>query len=90
MFLTLIIPPPNNWSRTKKFGPFMKCLLILIVPIPIALWTVVGVVGSAIMGIGYGYVWPVLETFRAISLEGVPLHMKLFRCFTVMFLSVIL
>ncbi|KAM4118027.1 hypothetical protein ACB094_02G169800 [Castanea mollissima] len=68
--------------RTKKFGPFMKCLLILIVPIPIALWTVVGVVGSAIMGIGYGYVWPVLETFRAISIEGVPLHMKLFRCFT--------
>ncbi|KAK7846122.1 putative membrane protein [Quercus suber] len=60
----------------------MKCLLILIVPIPIALWTVVGVVGSAIMGIGYGYFWPVLETFRAISMEGVPLHMKLFRCFT--------
>ncbi|XP_030923623.1 uncharacterized membrane protein At3g27390-like [Quercus lobata] len=68
--------------RTKKFGPFMKCLLILIVPIPIALWTVVGVVGSAIMGIGYGYVWPVLKTSRAISMEGVPLHMKLFRCFT--------
>ena len=66
----------------------MKCLVILIVPIPIALWTVVGVAGSAIMGIGYGFVWPVLETFRAISKEGVPIHMKLIRCFTVMFHSV--
>ncbi|THG16380.1 hypothetical protein TEA_019175 [Camellia sinensis var. sinensis] len=57
-------------NRTKKLGPWMKCLLIPTVPIPIALWTVVRVVGSVIMGIGYGFVWPVLETFRAISNEG--------------------
>ena len=63
----------------------MKCLLILLVPIPIAIWTVVGVVGSAIMGIGYGYVWPVMETFKAISTEQESLAIKLFRVFTVMF-----
>ncbi|CAO2828265.1 unnamed protein product [Amaranthus hypochondriacus] len=67
--------------KTKKFGPYMKCLLILLVPIPIAIWTVVGVVGSAIMGIGYGYVWPVMETFKAISTEQESLAIKLFRVF---------
>ncbi|XP_057981814.1 uncharacterized membrane protein At3g27390-like [Malania oleifera] len=68
--------------RTKKFGPYMKCLLILIAPMPIALWTVVGVAGSAIMGVGYGFVWPVMETFRAISREGIPIHKRLIGCFT--------
>uniref|UniRef100_A0A5B7AZA2 Uncharacterized protein n=2 Tax=Davidia involucrata TaxID=16924 RepID=A0A5B7AZA2_DAVIN len=60
----------------------MKCILILTAPIPIALWTVVGIVGSVIMGIGYGFVWPVMETFRAISKEGVSIPMKLIKCFT--------
>ncbi|XP_059647738.1 uncharacterized membrane protein At3g27390-like isoform X2 [Cornus florida] len=69
-------------ARTKKFGPYMKCLLILTVPIPIALWTIVGVVGSVIMGVGYGFVWPVMETFKAISKEGVSFPMKLIKCFT--------
>ncbi|KAI7979822.1 putative membrane protein [Camellia lanceoleosa] len=69
-------------ARTKKLGPWMKCLLIPTVPVPIALWTVVGVVGSVIMGIGYGFVWPVLETFRAISNEGISVPKKLVKCFT--------
>ncbi|XP_022158225.1 uncharacterized membrane protein At3g27390-like isoform X3 [Momordica charantia] len=34
------------------------------------------------MGIGYGFVWPFMETFRAISREGVPIYMRLIRCFT--------
>lgn len=72
-------------NRSKKFGPYMKCLLIVLVPIPIALWTVVGVAGSAVMGAMYGFIWPVMETFRAISKEG-SIFMKLIRCFTVSFL----
>ncbi|KAK6946176.1 hypothetical protein RJ641_013720 [Dillenia turbinata] len=69
-------------ARTKKFGPCMKGLLILTVPIQIALWTVIGVVGSVVMGIGYGFVWPVMETFRAVSKEGDSFGTKLFKCFT--------
>lgn len=68
--------------RTNKFGVYMKILLISVVPIPIAIWTIVGVVGSAIMGIGYGFVWPVMETFRAISKKDMPLHMRLIKCLT--------
>ncbi|KNA21790.1 hypothetical protein SOVF_040170 [Spinacia oleracea] len=67
--------------RTKKFGPFMKIALILLSPLPIAIWTVVGVLGSVVMAKYYAFVWPVMETFRAISTEG-SVPQKLFRCLT--------
>ncbi|KAF6160592.1 hypothetical protein GIB67_019532 [Kingdonia uniflora] len=57
-------------ARSKKFGPYMKCLLVITLPIGIALWTVVGIVGSNIMGCHYAFIWPIMETFRAISKEG--------------------
>lgn len=56
--------------KSKKFGPYLKCLMIIGLPIPIALWTVVGVVGSVGMAIGYAYIWPFMETFRGISKPG--------------------
>ncbi|XP_021731679.1 uncharacterized membrane protein At3g27390-like [Chenopodium quinoa] len=68
--------------RTKKFGPFMKGALILLSPLPIAVWTVVGVVGSVIMAIYYAFVWPVMETFKAISKEGLSIPQKLVKCLT--------
>ncbi|KAL1824353.1 hypothetical protein ACET3Z_011131 [Daucus carota] len=68
--------------RTNKFGLYMKILLICLVPIPIAIWTILGVGGSAIMGVGYGFVWPVMETFRAISKKDLPFHTRLSKCFT--------
>lgn len=68
--------------KTQRFGPFMKCLLILLSPIPIALWTVVGVVGSVIMAIFYAYVWPVMETFKAVSKEGLSVPAKMLKCLT--------
>lgn len=82
-----LVPLHLVWSiyciiRTKKFGPFLKCLLILLVPLPIVLWVIIGIVGSAIMGVGYGFVWPVMDTFRAISKKDVPVHMRLIKCFT--------
>ncbi|KAI3915389.1 hypothetical protein MKW92_044317 [Papaver armeniacum] len=67
-------------AKSKKFGPYMKCLLILLMPIPIALWAVVGVVGSVIMGVFYAFIWPVMETFRATNQEGYV--NKLVACFT--------
>lgn len=68
--------------RTEKFGPYMTVLLILLVPIPVAVWTIVGVVGSVIMGVGYGFVWPVMETFRAISKKNITIQSRLIKCFT--------
>lgn len=61
----------------------MKCLLILLVPLPIALWAAVGVIGSVVMGIWYGFVWPITETFNAVSKEAVSVRVKIFQCVTV-------
>uniref|UniRef100_A0A7N0T374 Transmembrane protein n=1 Tax=Kalanchoe fedtschenkoi TaxID=63787 RepID=A0A7N0T374_KALFE len=69
-------------SRTEKFGPWMKCLMVLLVPLPIVLWMAVGVVGSVVMGIGYGFVWPVTETFNAVSKEDASVQAKILHCFT--------
>ncbi|KAK3223152.1 hypothetical protein Dsin_010177 [Dipteronia sinensis] len=69
-------------ARTKKFGPILKCLLILLVPVQTALYVVVGTIGSVVMGLGYGFIWPVMETFRAISKEGVPWYLRVVYCFT--------
>ncbi|KAL9238168.1 hypothetical protein vseg_012632 [Gypsophila vaccaria] len=66
--------------RTKKFGPCMKCVLLLLSPIPILLWTLVGVVGTLVMAVYYAVVWPVMETFKAVSAESSPLSLKLLRC----------
>ncbi|KAK9691147.1 hypothetical protein RND81_09G179100 [Saponaria officinalis] len=66
--------------RTKKFGPCMKVVLVILCPIPILVWTVVGVVGTVVMAVYYAVAWPVLETFRAISLEDTPTSIKLVRC----------
>ncbi|XP_074285841.1 putative membrane protein At3g27390 [Silene latifolia] len=68
--------------RTKKFGPFMKCLLVILSPIPILAWTVVGVLGTVTMAVYYAVVWPVMETFKAISREGSSPPIRLLRCFT--------
>lgn len=72
-----------DWNRTKKFGPYMKCLLLLILPIPIVLWTIAGLIGNSITGLLVGFGWPFMETFRVISKEGVPIRMRVKRCFTV-------
>ncbi|GMP28182.1 hypothetical protein CsSME_00003834 [Camellia sinensis var. sinensis] len=68
--------------RTKKFGPYMKCLLLLIFPIPLGLWTGLGLIGSTTMGLVVGFGWPFMETFRAISKEGVPIRIRIKKCFT--------
>ncbi|OVA05178.1 hypothetical protein BVC80_8893g17 [Macleaya cordata] len=66
-------------AKTKKFGTVLKGLLFLTLPIPLLLWPLVGLIGSLLMGLGYGFFWPLMATFEAIG-EGVP--NKLVKCFT--------
>ncbi|PSR88012.1 hypothetical protein CEY00_Acc31042 [Actinidia chinensis var. chinensis] len=87
LIIAVLFPVHLFWSlfcilRTKKFGPYMKCLLLLILPIPIVLWTIAGLIGSSITGLLVGFGWPFMETFRVISKEGVPICMRVKRCFT--------
>ncbi|KAL9241363.1 hypothetical protein vseg_015483 [Gypsophila vaccaria] len=68
--------------RTSKYGPFMKCLLIILVPLEVVVWTVVGLAATAIMGFIYGHVCPFLDSFRPISQPGLPFTLKLLKALT--------
>ncbi|ERN17689.1 hypothetical protein AMTR_s00059p00205580 [Amborella trichopoda] len=65
-------------ERTKKYGISLKGLLFLTLPIPLLLYPVIGVLGSFLVGLGYGFFSPLMATFQAIG-EGQ--ENKFVRCF---------
>lgn len=65
-------------ARTKRLGPVLKGVLFLIMPAPFILVLVFGVVGSVLVGIGYGFLTPLVATFEAVR-EG--RENKFLHCF---------
>ena len=84
LFIFLIcFHPSGNLAydiRTKRFGLVLKIVVLLSLPVPLLLWPVVGIVGSLLGGIGYGYFTPLLSTFEAV---GENVTDKFYHCFTV-------
>ncbi|KAL0014457.1 hypothetical protein SO802_001526 [Lithocarpus litseifolius] len=65
--------------RAKRLGPVLKLVLcIFVLPVPLILWPVVGIVGSIIGGAAYGFLSPIFATFDAV---GVGKTSKLYHCF---------
>ena len=74
-------------SRAKRLGPVLKLVLcISVLPVPLILWPVVGIVGSIIGGAAYGFFSPIFATFDAV---GVGKTRKLYHCFYVCLQSMI-
>ncbi|KAF7108088.1 hypothetical protein CFC21_108626 [Triticum aestivum] len=63
---------------TKRIGPVLKILAVVFLPLPLLLLPVLGIVGSLLVGIGYGVFTPLMATFEAVG-EGVA--DKLSHCF---------
>ncbi|XP_077216994.1 putative membrane protein At3g27390 isoform X2 [Tasmannia lanceolata] len=63
---------------TKKLGPVLKTLVLLFLPVPLILWPILGIVGSILLAIGYGFFAPLIATFEAVGEQVVD---KLFHCF---------
>lgn len=57
-------------------------LVLVVLPVPLVLWPVLGVLGSLALGIGYGYFTPLIATFEAV---GEHVADKLYHCFIVSF-----
>ncbi|KAH7282972.1 hypothetical protein KP509_35G054600 [Ceratopteris richardii] len=53
-------------ARTKRLGPVLRVVLLLILPLPLVSVLVFGIVGSVLAGIGYGFFTPLVATFEAI------------------------
>ncbi|EXC31402.1 hypothetical protein L484_017685 [Morus notabilis] len=63
----------------KKLGPVLKLVLcVSVLPILLILWPVVGILGSIVGGAAYGFLSPVMATFKAVE-EGKT--SKLYHCF---------
>lgn len=69
-------------GRTKRLGLVLKVLVLLCLPVPLLLWPVFSILGSLLVGMGYGYFTPLIATFEAVG-EGV--INKLYHCLAVSF-----
>ncbi|KAK7273461.1 hypothetical protein RIF29_14511 [Crotalaria pallida] len=66
-------------ARTKRFGLVLKVVGLICLPVPVLLLPIVGIVGSLLGGIGYGFFAPLLATFEAV---GEDVNDKFYHCFT--------
>ncbi|KAK7327784.1 hypothetical protein VNO77_21875 [Canavalia gladiata] len=67
-------------ARTKRFGLVLKVVVLVCLPVPVLLWPIVGIGGSLLGGIGYGYFAPLLATFEAVG-KGENATHKFYHCF---------
>ncbi|XP_025983241.1 uncharacterized membrane protein At3g27390 isoform X2 [Glycine max] len=67
-------------NRTNRFGLVFKLVVLMCLPIPLLLWPIVGIVGSLLGGIGYGFFAPLLATFQAVG-KGENVNQKFHHCF---------
>ncbi|OIW20903.1 hypothetical protein TanjilG_25075 [Lupinus angustifolius] len=65
-------------ARTKRFGLVLKVVILICLPVPVLLLPILGIVGSLLGGIGYGYCAPLLATFEAV---GQDVKDKFYHCF---------
>ncbi|KAF5207431.1 Steroid nuclear receptor ligand-binding, partial [Thalictrum thalictroides] len=63
---------------TKRIGLTLKILLLVFLPVPLVLWPVFAIVGSFLVGLGYGFFTPLIETFEA---SGENISVKLYHYF---------
>ncbi|URE34463.1 hypothetical protein MUK42_16520 [Musa troglodytarum] len=64
--------------KTKRLGLVLKIFLLVMLPLPLILWPILGILGSLVVAIGYGFFAPLIATFEAVG-EGVV--DKLYHCF---------
>lgn len=56
-------------GSTKQFGPALKFILSLCVPVLLLSWPPIGIISSILCGAAYGFFAPILATFKAVG-EG--------------------
>lgn len=66
--------------RTKRIGPVLKMAVIIALPVPLILWPAIGISGSVLGGIGYGFFAPLIATFEAVGKNATD---KCYHCFVV-------
>ncbi|KAA8524906.1 hypothetical protein F0562_011329 [Nyssa sinensis] len=65
-------------AKTKRLGLVLKVLVMMLLPVPLVLWPIIGILGNLLGGIGYGFFAPLIATFEAV---GQNVADKFFHCF---------
>ncbi|CAA6664976.1 unnamed protein product [Spirodela intermedia] len=70
-----LLPAHVYWTvltlvKTNLVSVALKVVLLFTLPIVFMLWLALGIVGSVLVGLGYGFVAPWMATFDAFRLEG--------------------
>nr|GMC97342.1 uncharacterized membrane protein At3g27390-like [Ipomoea batatas] len=68
--------------RAKQIGPFLKLISCICLPIILFLWLLIAIASSIVGGAAFGFLSPMLATFRAIDLGKAN---KLYHCIYVCF-----
>ncbi|KAM7512539.1 hypothetical protein LguiB_011414 [Lonicera macranthoides] len=73
-FVPVDMPYYDHWKLcnnigAKQIGPVLKVVLCLLIPAPLILWPLIGIVGSIVGGAAYGLLAPMFATFEAVG-EG--------------------
>ncbi|XP_044494303.1 uncharacterized membrane protein At3g27390 [Mangifera indica] len=64
--------------RTKRLGPVLKIVVLIVLPLPLILWPIIGIIGSLLGGISYGFFTPLFATFEV---AGENFTDKFYHCF---------
>ncbi|KAK7393782.1 hypothetical protein VNO78_22346 [Psophocarpus tetragonolobus] len=67
-------------ARTNRFGLVFKVVVLPCLSVPLLLWPIVGIIGTLLGGIGYGFFAPLLATFQAVA-KGANVSNKVYNCF---------
>ncbi|GKV43094.1 hypothetical protein SLEP1_g50431 [Rubroshorea leprosula] len=61
-------------------GLVLKILVLVLLPVPLVLWAILGIVGSLLAGTGHGFFAPLISTFEGV---GQNVTNKCYHCFVV-------
>nr|GEY54602.1 uncharacterized membrane protein At3g27390 isoform X1 [Tanacetum cinerariifolium] len=64
--------------KTKRVGWVLKTVAVLLLPLPLALWPAIAIIGSLLGGVGFGFFAPLIATFEVIGTDHKD---KCFHCF---------
>ncbi|GJS46413.1 uncharacterized membrane protein isoform X1 [Tanacetum coccineum] len=64
--------------KTKRVGWVLKMVTVLLLPLPLALWPPIAIIGSLLGGVGFGFFAPLIATFEVIGTDHKD---KCFHCF---------
>ncbi|XP_010557726.1 PREDICTED: uncharacterized membrane protein At3g27390 isoform X2 [Tarenaya hassleriana] len=65
-------------ARTERIGLILKIMALILFPVPLILWPIIGIAGSLLGGIAYGFFTPLMATFEAV---GESVTSKCYHCF---------